>query len=117
MKILVAVITSLCSLSVLSASATTPDSDSADPLFRDDATLDVTITAPFKTLVQERSTEDYLPGVFHFTGADGTSLEFDVEIRARGHFRHQTRIDSRIDWTERIWISSVPASLLSSQTS
>ena len=89
MKILVAVITSLFALPVLSASATTHVSESADPLFRDDATLHVTITAPFKILVRERSTEDYLPGVFHFTEAGGTSVEFDVEIRTRGHFRHK----------------------------
>lgn len=60
-----------------------------DPLFRNDETLNVTISAPFTTLVRERPKEDYLPGTFRITDADGTELELDLEIRTRGHFRHK----------------------------
>ena len=87
MKILMTSILFLFALTGLSAQAA---SGSPDPLFQSDETLEVKFTAPFKTLVQERSKEEYLPGVFQFTDTDGTSLEFDVEIRTRGHFRHET---------------------------
>ena len=64
--------------------------DLPDPLFQDDATLAVTITAPLTTVAKERPKEDYVPGQFSFTAADGTSVSLDVEIRTRGHFRHET---------------------------
>ncbi len=77
----------VCTLLATSAWAQT--STTPDPLFLDDTTLQVTITAPLTTLVKERSKEDYLPGVFHFTDADGIAVNFDLKIRTRGHFRHQ----------------------------
>lgn len=61
-----------------------------DPLFQSDETLQVTISAPLTSLVEERSKEDYLPGVFRYTGTDGTAVDFDIEIRTRGNFRHNT---------------------------
>jgi hypothetical protein len=48
------------------------------------------ITAPLTTLVRERPTEDYLPGTFKFTEADGTEVKLDLEIPTRGHFRHKS---------------------------
>ena len=65
-------------------------SDVPDPLFLDDAPLHVSITAPFTTLVRERSKDDYLPGVISYNEADGTAVALDLEIRTRGHFRHTT---------------------------
>jgi len=65
-------------------------SELPDPLFQDDETLHVTITAPMTTLVRERPKDDYLPGVFQYTETDGTTVKFDLEIRTRGHFRHKT---------------------------
>jgi hypothetical protein len=62
--------------------------DAPDPLFLENEILDVTITAPFATLVRERPTEDYLPGRFRYAEADGSIRDFDLEIRTRGHFRH-----------------------------
>jgi hypothetical protein len=58
-----------------------------DPLFQDTATLQVTITAPLTTLLKEKSTEEYLPGVFEYTNGDDELRAFDVKIRARGHLR------------------------------
>ena len=60
-----------------------------DPLFQDNETLHVTITAPLTTLVRERPKDDYLPGVFQYTETDGTTVKFDLQIRTRGHFRHK----------------------------
>jgi len=60
-----------------------------DPLFRDNTVLDVTITAPMKPLVRERSKDEYLKGTFGYTNADGTPVVLDVGIRARGNFRHK----------------------------
>jgi len=60
-----------------------------DPLFQDDATLQMTISAPLTTLVRERPKDDYLPGVIQYLEADGKVAELDLEIRTRGHFRHQ----------------------------
>jgi len=61
---------------------------SPDPLFQDDSTLRVQITAPFARLIDERPTEQELPGSFSFKGPDGARVELDVKVRARGRFRH-----------------------------
>ncbi len=75
---------------LLAATALAQASETPDPLFRDLEILAVTITAPLTTLVKERPKEDYLPGEFQYTGADGTAVKFDIQIRTRGHFRHNT---------------------------
>jgi hypothetical protein len=81
----------LLSTLVLLANATWAETGKTpDPLFQNDETLQVTITAPLTTLVKERPKEDYLPGVFQFTEADGSVVNLDLEIRTRGHFRHKT---------------------------
>lgn len=67
----------------------TAKADSTDPLFQSQALLKVEITAPFSTLVRDRSETEYLPGVFSFEEADGTLVELDVQVRARGNFRHK----------------------------
>lgn len=74
----------------MSSSALAEQSEAPDPLFQDNATLEVTIEAPLTTLVRKRPKDDYLPGVFRFTKADGTTVDLDLEIRTRGHSRHDT---------------------------
>jgi hypothetical protein len=74
-------------LAAFSASAET--SEPPDPLFRDNSIIEVMISAPWETLTEERSTEDYLPGTFSYKEPDGAAGEFDIEIRTRGHFRHE----------------------------
>ncbi len=59
-----------------------------DPLFQDDAALRVEITAPFARLINERPKDREFPGRFSFKGADGAAFELDVQVRARGNFRH-----------------------------
>ena len=65
-------------------------SKAPDPLFQNNETLQVTITAPFTSLVEKRPKEEYLPGLFQFTTADGTVVDLEIKIRTRGHFRHTT---------------------------
>jgi hypothetical protein len=62
---------------------------SADPLFQSHDILDVTIIAPLKKIVRERSTKDYEPGTFRLVDRNGTVTEFSVKIRARGNFRRE----------------------------
>jgi len=74
----------------MSISALAEQSEAPDPLFQDDATLEVTMEAPLTTLVRKRPKNDYLPGVFRFTKSDGSTVDLDLEIRTRGHSRHDT---------------------------
>jgi len=74
----------------LVAAATLADvNELPDPLFQDNETLQVTMTAPFTTLIRERPKDDYLTGVFQYTESDGTTVKLDLEIRTRGNFRHK----------------------------
>ena len=67
----------------------TAEAGSVDPLFQSQAPLKVEITAPLSTLVRDRSETEYLPGGFSFKEADDTLVELDVQVRARGNFRHR----------------------------
>jgi hypothetical protein len=66
----------------------TAEAGSPDPLFQDDAALRVEITAPFSQLINERPKDRELPGSFSFKGPDGTAIELDLKVRARGKYRH-----------------------------
>ncbi len=77
-------------IAFLAASAWAETGNAPDALFQSDETLQVTITAPLTSLVKERPKEDYLPGIFQFTEADGSVVDLDLRIRTRGHFRHRT---------------------------
>ena len=63
-----------------------------DPLFQGDSVIEIRITAPMKSLLRERSDEDYLPGTLTYTEADGSVVELDIGIRTRGNFRRQPRV-------------------------
>lgn len=60
-----------------------------DPLFRSDAVLNVTLSAPLTTLVRERPTEEELLGTLSYVADNGEQTMLDVKIRARGHSRHE----------------------------
>lgn len=62
---------------------------SPDPLFQDDAALTVVITAPFSRLINERPKDEEFQGSFSFRDADGAAVELDLQVRARGKFRHR----------------------------
>ena len=60
-----------------------------DPLFQSDEALEVTLTAPLRTLVRERPTDEELQGTVTYSGEGGEAVTLDVKIRARGHSRHR----------------------------
>ncbi len=64
-------------------------STDADTLFDSDEILNIRMVAPFDTIARERSTEEYVPGQFFFTGGNSELIELDVGIRARGRYRRQ----------------------------
>jgi hypothetical protein len=66
----------------------TLNAGSPDPLFQDDAALQVEITAPFSRLINERPKDRELQGSFSFFNSDGTTKVLDIQVRARGKFRH-----------------------------
>lgn len=74
---------------LLAATASADTSEPPDPLFQDVSILEASISGPLTTLVQERSKDDYLPGVFRFTDAAGEEVALDLKIRSRGNFRHK----------------------------
>ncbi len=80
-----------CTILILLGVFTSPAAEggSADPLFQDMSTLKVELTAPLSTLVRDRSESEDLRGAFSFREADGTPVELDVQVRARGNFRHK----------------------------
>jgi hypothetical protein len=63
-----------------------------DPLFSSHDTLEVEIEGPFAMLARERSDEEETEGKFRYTEADGTPVEFDIQIRARGNWRRNPDI-------------------------
>ena len=67
-------------------------SGEADPLFADDAPVEISITAPMKTLLGERPNDSYLRGTLSYQEADGRTVEFDVGIRTRGNYRRDARV-------------------------
>jgi len=75
--------TSTLALSFLSISVPA----AANPLFESDETLEVTLEAPLKTLVKERSDVDYLDGTIRYADEIGVEKSFDVKLRTRGRFR------------------------------
>lgn len=67
----------------------TAEAGSADPLFQSQDLLKVEITAPLNTLVRERSENEDLLGIFSYREADGTPVDLDIKVRARGNFRRR----------------------------
>ncbi len=82
----------LTAMFLLAGPAIAQEPGKADRLFRSNDLLDVTITAPFETLMDERPVNEDLPGKFSYTDQDGAIVEFDIGIRTRGRYRHQERV-------------------------
>lgn len=59
------------------------------PLFASRDTLEITIEGPLKTLIRERSKEEYYDGVLRYTDADGAEQALDLQFRARGNYRRR----------------------------
>lgn len=58
-----------------------------DPLFADDAVLDVRIEAPIKVLMDVRPDEAYLKGSFTYTDLGGEERQVQLKLRTRGNYR------------------------------
>ena len=65
----------------------TADADEADPLFASFETIDVTLEAPFRSLMRERDEDNELAGKLRYVDGDGETIELDVKVRTRGKFR------------------------------
>lgn len=76
----------------VSGAAYANEAQSPDPLFQSTEILDVRIVAPLSTIVSARPDEDELPATFEFKNSAGTTVTFDIKIRARGKFRKQQDI-------------------------
>lgn len=57
------------------------------PLFADDASVDVTIEAPIKTLMEVRPDLAYLKGRFTYTEPGGDEKTLALRLRTRGNYR------------------------------
>lgn len=82
-------VSTLSLLALLAAPLQAADVAVPDPLFQETAALQVTLTAPLTTLLEEKSTEEELSAIFEYAESDGEPRTFDVKIRARGHLRHE----------------------------
>jgi hypothetical protein len=68
------------------------ESGDPDPLFQDDSVVEITITAPMKTLLGERPNDHYLRGTISYADDSGRVLDFDVGVSTRGNFRRQAKV-------------------------
>jgi hypothetical protein len=76
----------------LTLAANAKDIKDYDPLFSSQDRLEVSVEGPFTLLARERSDEEEYPGKFRYVAADGSAVEFDIAIRARGHWRRNPDI-------------------------
>lgn len=83
---------SIVALSLAAGAANAKDIREYDPLFSAHDTLKVEVEGPFAFLARERPDEEEAEGKFRFTNSDGETVEFDVQIRARGNWRRNPDI-------------------------
>lgn len=62
---------------------------SPDPLFQDDDVLRVEFTAPIARLIDERPKDEEFQGSFSYKNPEGEWEKLDLQVRARGNFRHK----------------------------
>ena len=86
-KLLIAIVVSLATSTAFALEPGEPDA-----LFQDKSVIEITITAPMKTLLGERPNDEYLRGTLSYTDAGGGVLDFDVGVSTRGNFRRQMRV-------------------------
>lgn len=63
-----------------------------DPLFQSHDVLDVRLTAPITTLMNERPFESELPATFEITNSADATESVDIQIRTRGRFRRREEV-------------------------
>jgi hypothetical protein len=82
----------VCLWPLLLSAAFAQGTGKTDPLFQGDSVIDLTITAPFPSLLKRRPNEEYLPGSITYTDVDGSVVTIDTGIRTRGNYRRQKRV-------------------------
>ncbi len=89
---------SLFTLTVLLLATPTVLSDEGDapvaPLFAEHGVVDVTITAPFRNIMRERSLEEDTDGTLTYTDPEAGEVTLNVGVRTRGRYRHQSDVCS-----------------------
>ena len=60
-----------------------------DRLFAEHELLQITISAPFSSIMRNRNDEEYVPGRLIYREHGRDPIEFDIGLRARGNFRRQ----------------------------
>ena len=63
-----------------------------DLLFIGDDIIDVRMQAPFRTIMRNRSIDEETPALFKYVNSSGDTVQFDIGLQTRGHFRHQPDI-------------------------
>lgn len=77
----------------LGATASAGDSPGKTaPLFSSNDVLDVTIKAPFTTIMKERELEDEFPGTLTYADAEAGEVTVELGIRTRGRFRRNSKV-------------------------
>jgi hypothetical protein len=79
-------------LLLLAAPAFAGDDDTQRPLFSENSTMTVQITAPISDVMRDRDDNKYREGKFRYVDSAGNSEEFDLKIRARGNYRRRESI-------------------------
>ena len=64
------------------------------PLFASDEMLEVTITAPFSSIMEIRSNEEDTAGTLSYQDPEAGEVVLDIGIRTRGRFRRQEEVCS-----------------------
>ena len=87
-------IAALCLIVLIGAPSIADDDKprKPNPLFADAEILEVTISAPFSTIMRERPVEEEMPGQLTYQDAELGEVVFDVGIRTRGRYRQQKEI-------------------------
>ena len=62
------------------------------PLFSSNDMIEVTITAPFSTIMRERPDDEDVRGTLSYHDAENGETRLDIGIRTRGHFRRQHEV-------------------------
>lgn len=87
----------------------------SDPLFRSDELLDITLTAPFDTIDDERDKDLQYDGTLSYTDESGQLVVLDVEFSVRGNWR----LDVRNCSYSQLWVNfkrrQLPGTLFENQ--
>lgn len=76
----------------VAAGAAEDDEPATIPLFASNGIVEVTITAPFSTIMRERPNDEDVPGTLSYHDAENGETRLDIGIRTRGNFRRQREV-------------------------